>query len=313
MFRRALCCALTALALWTAPPSLPAAAPTATLKDALATAAPRATSTVYGVSYRKAGASAWTDYRTYRTSKEAQGAAKALFQKGFEVQVLARTTLTHVPERPKTGELPADRTVTASQARQVFNWMAAQRDIAFRYPIDGCYARAHLMIQRMQSKGLKPYKVWSFANGDPLHVKTPHVRGGVVEWKYHVAPALRVRGADGKQSWVVIDPSMFKAPVSLAAWRKAQTKPGSRYQPYVTVTALGVAPKDATGKRLMGTGYWPGPDPKEGADRHAAAKMVEYKRKEPRTVVAAAELEQPWVLAFARPVAQPADHRRRAA
>lgn len=276
MFRRALCCALTALSLWAS--TAAAQVPTATS----AKAAPGA-ATSYSVSYRKAGRSAWTGYRAYASVKQAQEAARALYRKGYEVQVLSRMTLTRLPPRPGTAALPLDRTVTVPQARRVFAWMAGQRDIAFRYPVDGCYARAHLMIARMRAKGYRPYKVWSFANGGPLHVRTPNVRAGLVEWKYHVAPALRVRGANGKQFWAVIDPSMFKGPVTITTWRDAQRKPGSRYLPYVTVTAPGVAPKDPSGRRLPGHGYWPGLDPKEGPTRHAVATMARYKRKEPRS------------------------------
>src|SRR5262245_29281888 len=118
MFRRALCCALTALALWAAtataqPPTRPASPG----------ARPPAPATSYGVSYRKPGASAWTDYRRYTTAKAAKDVARSLYQRGYEVQVLARVTLTRLPPRPKTADLPIDRTVTQSQARQVFAWM----------------------------------------------------------------------------------------------------------------------------------------------------------------------------------------------
>jgi Glutaminase len=313
VFRRALCCALTTLTLWAA--AVAAQSPTAPARPSATStkAAPGAATTRYSVSYRKAGGPAWPEYRTFVSVKEAQGAAKALYQKGYEVQVLARLTLTRLPPLAKTADLPLDRTVTLSQARQVFAWMAGQRDIAFRYPVDGCYARAHLMIARMQSKGYKPYKVWSFANGDPLHVRTPNVRSGFVEWKYHVAPVLRVRGANGKQTWAVIDPSMFKGPVTITAWRNAQRKPGSRYQPYITVTALGVAPKGPSGHRLPGHGYWPGPDPKEGLTRHAVTKMAEYKRKEPRSTTVAGLTPEVRTLNFPGREVVAAEERRRAA
>jgi hypothetical protein len=269
MFRRVICCALMALAIFGAIPSTVRAA------------AGGAVAASYRVAYRKPGTSAWIDFRSYSTAKEAQGASRALYQKGWEVQVLARTTLTHVPARPKTADLPLEKTVTLTQARQIFAWMAAQRDIAFRYPVDGCYARAHLMIQRMQSKGYKPYKVWSFANGESLYVSTKLVRSGHVTWGYHVAPVLRLRLDNGKQAWAVIDPSLFRGPVKIVTWKTKQKRPGSRYEPYITVTAVGVAPKDATGHRLPGSGYWPGPDPREGTTKHALARMAEYKRREP--------------------------------
>ncbi|MCX7113399.1 MAG: protein-glutamine glutaminase family protein [Proteobacteria bacterium] len=41
----------------------------------------------------------------------------------------------------------------------LFNNMALQNDIAFKYPAEGCYARAHLMVQRLQDLGASPSKV----------------------------------------------------------------------------------------------------------------------------------------------------------
>jgi hypothetical protein len=292
MFRRVLLCAVLVMTTLAA---LPLAAEPA--GKTASGAAPRATTTRYSVFYRKAGTTKWNDYRTYGSSQEASAAARDLYQKGWEVEVHARITMTHVPSRPKAGLLPISQTVTQQQAGEVFRWMASQRDIAFRYPSDGCYARAHLMIRRMQQRGLKPWKVWSFANGgESLYVRTGNHPSGHVEWRYHVAPIVRVRLANNKQRWYVIDPAMFKGPVTITAWKNAQKKPGGRYNPYVTITRLGVAPTDATKKKLPGTGYWPGPDPREGADTHASKMMRLYKpfqgKMPPRTLVAHADQSQ---------------------
>jgi hypothetical protein len=267
MPRRALCCALTALALL-----LPAQAPAAT--------------TSYAVSYRKPGADGWTQDRHHRTPEEAASAARALDQKGLEVQVLPRFTMTRLPDRPRTGTLPAGETVTPRQAAEVFRWLAGMRDIAFRYPADGCYARAHLMVRRMQGRGLAPAKVWSFANGgETLLARTPYAPKGYVEWGYHVAPVLRVRLGNGQQRWYVMDPSMFRGPVPVARWKGAQKRPNARYEPYVTITRVGQAPRDPRGARLPGSGYWPGHDPRD-LDQHAVATMRRYKPREGRVAIA---------------------------
>src|SRR5262249_7926140 len=100
-------------------------------------------------------------------------------------------------------------------------------------------------------------------------------------WKYHVAPILRVQLADGKQRWYVIDPSLFKAPATITQWKNAQKRPNARYEPYLTLTRLGQAPKDPKGVRLPGSGYWPGKDPRD-LRRHALAVMKLYKPYEGR-------------------------------
>jgi hypothetical protein len=290
MFRRVLLCAVLTLAAL--PAMLPAAAHTPD-RGAEAGAAARGMTSRYAVYYRRAGTVEWSRYRNYGSAQEAKAAAQDLYQKGWEVEISARITLTHVPARPKAGLLPISQTVTAEQARQAFRWMASQKDIAFRYPTDGCYARAHLMVRRLQQRGLKPWKVWSFANGgEKLYVRTPNHPKGHVEWRYHVAPILRVRLANNQQRWWVIDPALFKGPVAISTWRNTQKRPQARYNPYVTITRLGVAPTDATKKKLPGTGYWPGPDPKEGVDNHAVKMMRRYKpfqgKMPPRTVAQAA-------------------------
>jgi hypothetical protein len=41
--------------------------------------------------------------------------------------------------------------------------LAAAEDLALRFPADGCYARTHLMVQRLLDQGLAPSKVWALA------------------------------------------------------------------------------------------------------------------------------------------------------
>jgi hypothetical protein len=271
-----LSCALIALALVGS--ALPIQAQTAPASRPAA----RAATTSYSVYYRKAGTVNWTESRAYATVAEANAFARGLYERGYEVQVHSRVTMKTLPARPKTGTLPVSDTVTEQQAGQIFRWLANQRSIAFRYPADGCYARAYLMIRLMQKRGYKPYKVWTFQNGDPLYVRTNNHPAGHVEWRYHVAPILRVRNGNGQQRWVVIDPALFQVPATIRQWRDVQRKPGSRYTPYVTLTRLGQAPKDAKGAQLPGSGYWPGADPREGVDAHSVKVMRLYKPYEGR-------------------------------
>lgn len=171
-----------------------------------------------------------------------------------------------------------------TRARQVFRTMAAQSDIAFRFPRDGCYARAHLMIQRMQPEGLAPMRVWSFAHPDRLHVRTANDPRAYVEWTYHVAPLLKVRGSNGLIYDMVIDPSMFKEPVTVTTWKNAQKRSPSSSEPWISRTRLGQPPLLANGRRAAGSGYWPAADPPEGIDANARRIMTAYKPYEGRTL-----------------------------
>jgi hypothetical protein len=91
----------------------------------------------------------------------------------------------------------------------------------------------------------------------------------------------------------VIDPSILSGPATIRDWSTRQKRPGSSFEPYVTVTRLGEAPIDPHGHRLPGSGYWTGPDPREGLDAHAARMMRLYKlwqgKIPPRTLASTSE------------------------
>jgi len=97
----------------------------------------------------------------------------------------------------------------------IFDDMADESDIAFNYPIDGCFARAYLMQMRiLQRYGILPWKVWAF---DDLKVTTTGSFGDVT-WGYHVAPIIPVTQPDGTLKWFVIDPSIADGPVTTDEW-----------------------------------------------------------------------------------------------
>jgi Glutaminase len=190
------------------------------------------------------------------------------------------------PPLPQAAAAPPASTtssdaVSLKTANHAFARMAAQGDIAFRYPAEGCYARTHLMVKRLQAMGLRPRKVWSFARDEQLYVRTEHAPEGFVEWGYHVAPTLRVRAGGGTRD-MVIDPSLFDRPVTIARWVEAQRKDATSPTPHTCVTRIGQAPTRADGERAPGTGYWPASDPKGDLDAFSSKLMSKYKPLEPR-------------------------------
>lgn len=130
------------------------------------------------------------------------------------------------------------RCLSAARAQTVFNAMAATSCdpltvlppcIPFMYPDDGCWGRAHEMCRLMIAMGIKPKKVWiqKVAPG-LLHVNTKNNPQCFVEWFWHVAPTVCVRGPLFFQTQeMVIDPALFTTPVSKAAWKGAQNNPGA--------------------------------------------------------------------------------------
>lgn len=252
------------------------------------------TSTVY---YREKGSTSYSLFGYYVSEPSARQVFNHLATSGYEVELrISNTPIPKVGPPPSTPQLPKGETISLAKANEVFKWLAGQTDLAFRYPTDGCYARAHLMCERLQKQGFKPRKIWSVANGEELYARTKYTAKGYVTWAYHVAPMVRVRLDGEKQKWYVLDPSLFDGPVTLRQWMLAmmrQPKVGHPHQPYLTLTAPGEAPQWIDGKRKPGTGYWPGKDPTEGLTRHALAKMKEYKQREPRQPIRGAFLP-PW-------------------
>jgi hypothetical protein len=127
--------------------------------------------------------------------------------------------------------------VTQARANELFDLMASKSCdpltvpppcITFLYPENGCFARAHEMCRLMSLEGVTARKVFNYADYDyGLLVSTKNSPKCQVSWSYHVAPTLRVRQNFPTVQEQVIDPALFGAPVSTAAWQAKQTDPAA--------------------------------------------------------------------------------------
>jgi hypothetical protein len=129
--------------------------------------------------------------------------------------------------------------VSRARAQQIFDAMAATTCdplsvpppcIPFMYPDDGCWGRAHEMCRLMVNMGVSPEKVWIDAVGPMLKASTKNHPQCFVQWFWHVAPTICVRRIRYVFFWsemMVVDPSLFTAPVSKATWKGAQGNPNA--------------------------------------------------------------------------------------
>jgi glutaminase-like protein len=126
------------------------------------------------------------------------------------------------------------RCLSTTKAQQVFDAMNSTSCapltvpapcIPFLYPDDGCWGRAHEMCRLMINMGLQPGKVWIQGG---LHANTRNNPNCYVNWGWHVAPTLCVRGSHFFASQrMVIDPSLFTTPVSETQWKSVQGDPSA--------------------------------------------------------------------------------------
>ena len=113
--------------------------------------------------------------------------------------------------------------LSMEQAKALFKELAENKKIPFNFPREYCFARAHEMRRLIVEKGIECMKVFNLAtDDDALVVKDP--RMGLVGWVYHVAPTVSVQTPDGNVR-MVIDPSLFKEPVTIEEWRAVQNCP----------------------------------------------------------------------------------------
>lgn len=132
------------------------------------------------------------------------------------------------------------RCVSRRRAQEIFDAMKAQTCnpagiaapcIPFLYPDDGCWGRAHEMCRLMLNMGVRPRKVWI---DGWLETPTRNNPNCVVYWGWHVAPTICVYHRWWwfplfwlRSTRMVIDPSLFDAPVSKATWKSVQGDPNA--------------------------------------------------------------------------------------
>ena len=109
--------------------------------------------------------------------------------------------------------------LTMDEAMKYFTNIKEDKSIPFKYPEDGCYARAHKMSWAFDDAGIDSAKI--FVEGN-LEVKTKNTPDGTVNWWYHVAPVVLI-DFKGVVEPYVFDPSLFEKPVKAQEWVKVQT------------------------------------------------------------------------------------------
>jgi hypothetical protein len=147
------------------------------------------------------------------------------------------TAVRQTEPAPTSGDVSAQAPpVSLATARRMFAMVdgltccsaaPAPPGIPFTYPDDGCWGRAHEMFRLMSAAGVVTDKVWIYGS---LHVVSANKPDCNVHWGWHVAPTLPVATSSGNQTYV-IDPALFKEPVTQATWASVQGDPNPTLVP----------------------------------------------------------------------------------
>lgn len=116
---------------------------------------------------------------------------------------------------------PKGKILSEKEAQKIFNELKDMKDLPWAYTPDGCFARAQIAAERLESKGIAVGKVFYF--GDDLWpANLP--KGLFDQWSYHVAPFVYVKGNDGKIRRMVLDPASQTAPVESYKFGKSLSR-----------------------------------------------------------------------------------------
>ncbi len=133
--------------------------------------------------------------------------------------------------------------LTEDEVSLIFNELSSNVDIPFKYPVDGCYARAHKMVQILEKKGIIAGK--AFVEGE-LYVDSKIF--GEIGWSYHVAPVVLVKKGNENIPYI-IDPSLFSKPVTFEEWKKTMlSKPKSVFEKEYFTNRFAYDPRDGESK-----------------------------------------------------------------
>ena len=129
------------------------------------------------------------------------------------------------PDVDEIDEARAGRIFMRLQELRFKNDRGDMVPVPYHYPLDGCYGRAEMMAQALDRAGYASEKAFVVSKRLPaLNVPSSYAadvpRGSVpsIGWQYHIAPVIDVTTGSGAVEKMVLDPSMFDRPVTVATW-----------------------------------------------------------------------------------------------
>lgn len=117
--------------------------------------------------------------------------------------------------------------VTEREAYALFEYLKKE-EIPYEYVQGNCHNLSHCTSFLLRKQGINTMKIWAFApslysNTDPTMITVKDKNSisltETIDWRYHVATVLLVKGQNGIVEEFVIDLALFpKAPVYYRTW-----------------------------------------------------------------------------------------------
>lgn len=108
--------------------------------------------------------------------------------------------------------------VSVSEAKALFDQLAAATDIPHDFLDEGCHFRAHVEAKRLEDAGIYSEKIFVLPDHADLRIDSERHPLGFTLAIFHTAPCISVQQEDGTVERRVIDPSLFNAPVPVETW-----------------------------------------------------------------------------------------------
>ena len=129
-------------------------------------------------------------------------------------------------------DLSEGRILTEKEAQQIFADIKNMQDLDFtmKDSVSGCEARAHIIADRLNKKGIHVGKAWFYGDGQFPEKRRKDFPDSA--WSFHVAPYVIVKKEDGRHVRYVLDPASADRPLSVSDFEK-EIRPEKAGKPFV--------------------------------------------------------------------------------
>lgn len=118
-------------------------------------------------------------------------------------------------EKTAVGTIPIS-VIPEEELKKFFSEISKDPKYVFSEVENGCWARAHIMAQDFEKRGIRVGKM--FIESDNMVVESKKaLNGKFTKWKYHVAPVVAVQTKKGVELRV-LDAVFFNEPVPVKVW-----------------------------------------------------------------------------------------------